>query len=454
MTTRPVSTPPSHGPSVDPMVDDMLLPPVRRRLRELLTFLSIFQGSYVLAMVLTPDAVWGTRLLLNVGRLVVMILCILRLRADGSRRDTLLLATASLGSQFLVGTAASIARGDVVPTALLLTALNCISAALIPWGFAPQVVTALASVTSIAIATHFVKAAGGATLAFDSSVTLLASIAFCTWVARYLAASRRTLEIRLAEARRSDEELAALRTDLERRVAERTAELEMANRELEGFSYTVSHDLRSPLRTIAGFSQMILDESGQRLDDSARDHLSKIRAASRRMDELIDDMLLLARVGRTALRYETVDVAKMAASIGAQLAAEEPQRKVEFVVGNIPPVPADHGLLQVALDNLLRNAWKFTGEREAARVAVSGELRDGRVVIRVEDNGVGFDPRFRHKLFLPFQRLHDFEVFPGTGVGLATVARIVRRHGGEVDADGREDGGATITIALPATRPA
>jgi signal transduction histidine kinase len=170
------------------------------------------------------------------------------------------------------------------------------------------------------------------------------------------------------------------------------------------------------------------------------------------MDGLIDDMLLLARVGRNSLRYEVVDLEAIARSIGEDLAGENPDRDVEFRVGPIPPVRGDHALLRIALDNLLRNAWKFTSVREKAHVEVSGEKLGDSVVVRVKDDGIGFDPRFRSKLFQPFERIHGDERFPGTGVGLATVARIVRRHGGEVDAEGVVDRGATFSITLPDSR--
>jgi signal transduction histidine kinase len=434
-------------------VDRLLLPPLRQRAREALVFLVLSQSVYLVALLFSPGESLTTRAGLNLFRLLVLVACVHQLRGEGSRRQTLALEAIGLGTQLAVGAAISVVRQDVMPMALLTVAICLVSSTVVPWGLAAQAVLVAGSAASIFVASVLVHHETGFVFGFDLATTMTVTLGITLYIAHFLEGARRSLEEHLDEARRRDEELAALRRELERRVAERTAELEMANRELEGFSYTVSHDLRSPLRTIAGFSQMILDESGASLDEAARDHLSKIRAASRRMDDLIDDMLLLARVGRTALRYETVEVAKLAASIGAQLSAEEPDRRVEFTVGGIPPVPADHGLLKIALDNLLRNAWKFTSGREAARVTVSGEGHGDRVLVRVEDNGVGFDPRFRHKLFLPFQRLHDHEDFPGTGVGLATVARIVRRHGGEVDASSDGENGAVFTITLPAKRP-
>jgi signal transduction histidine kinase len=194
---------------------------------------------------------------------------------------------------------------------------------------------------------------------------------------------------------------------------------------------------------------MIAEENAGRLSETSLDHLARIRQAARRMDVVIDDMLVLARVGRSTLRLESVDLGVMARSIENELRAEHPDRDVELEVGEIPPVTGDHALLHVAMDNLLQNAWKFTTGRTPARIRISGERNGDRVTCRVSDNGIGFDPRFRSKLFRPFERIHDDPVYRGTGVGLATVARVVHRHGGEVDAEGVPGQGATFSFSLP-----
>lgn len=221
-------------------------------------------------------------------------------------------------------------------------------------------------------------------------------------------------------------------------------ELEGTNRELEAFSYSVSHDLRAPLRTIDGFSQILSEDYGDRLDDEGLDYLSRVRAASRHMAELIDDLLDLSRVGRRPLRREGVDLSSLASGIADDLRGMDPEREVDFEIEDGVTARGDIGLLKVALENLLGNAWKFTSRqpRAAIRFGVSGG------VYYVSDDGAGFDEAYKDKLFGAFQRLHGPDEFEGTGIGLATVARIVHRHGGEVWAEGAVGEGATFYFTL------
>ncbi|MFN2375070.1 MAG: ATP-binding protein [Candidatus Binatia bacterium] len=450
MTPDQAHTPSDAGAADRREMDRLFLPDLRERIRASLTFLAIAQAIYAVALPFTQGPMLGTRSVINLVRLAVLFLCIRELRGEGTRRHTLTVNGAALATQLATGVLMSAIRLDVLPMVFLVTVVTCICSVLIPWGGKVQAVVAGFATAGLALATlHVYLVTGVQQLGFDAAVTIFSSLLVSVFIAFYFERSRTQLEERLEAGRRADEELATLRGQLERRVAERTAELEMANRELEGFSYTVSHDLRSPLRTIGGFSHMLLDEGGDSLDEVARSHLHKIRDASRRMDRLIDDMLLLARVGRGALRYEVVDLADMARTIGSELAVEYPERRVELTVEPVPAVRGDHALLRIAMDNLLRNAWKFTAAREVAHIRVRGENKAGNVTCRVSDDGIGFDPRFRGKLFQPFERIHDEPRFPGTGVGLATVARIAQRHGGSVEAEGELGQGATFSIVLP-----
>ncbi|HXG14674.1 MAG TPA: PAS domain S-box protein [Calidithermus sp.] len=248
----------------------------------------------------------------------------------------------------------------------------------------------------------------------------------------------------ITERRRAEARIRALNEDLARRYAE----LEAANRELEAFSYSVSHDLRAPLRAIDGFSQALLEDCEPVLDERGRDHLRRIRAATRRMGELIDDLLALARVTRQEMRRERVDLSAVARSVVAQLRRAEPTRRVEVVIAEGLAAEGDPHLLRLVLENLLGNAWKFTAREPEARIEFGALDEGGRPAFFVRDNGVGFDMAYAHKLFGPFQRLHPTSEFPGTGIGLATVQRVVARHGGRVWAVGEEGKGATFFFTL------
>jgi DNA-binding response OmpR family regulator len=255
-------------------------------------------------------------------------------------------------------------------------------------------------------------------------------------------------------------ELEATEAKAAREIAENravmVAELERKNKELEAFSYSVSHDLRAPLRSIDGFSRLLLEHYTPSLDARGRDYLARVRSAAQRMGELIDDMLELSRVGRADLVRKPVDLSALAREVLADLVRKEPERQVEFEIAATPAVSADRRLMRVALDNLLGNAWKFTAKAERPRIEFLAEGAhgpEGEVVYLVRDNGAGFKMDYAAKLFQPFQRLHSEAQFPGTGIGLATVHRIIDRHGGRVWAEAAPDAGATFAFTLPSPMP-
>ena len=232
-------------------------------------------------------------------------------------------------------------------------------------------------------------------------------------------------------------------------LEEANRELEGANRELEAFSYSVSHDLRAPLRSIEGFSQILLEDYADKLDEEGQDYLGRVRAASRHMATLIDDLLDLSRVTRGPLRRELVDLGAVATSIVEELRRTQPDREVEFVTEEGVVVSADANLVAVALENLIGNAWKFTSRKPRARIEFGSIVRQGEgLTYFVRDDGAGFDEAYAGKLFGAFQRLHAPEEFEGTGIGLATVQRIIHRHGGRVWAEGEVGGGATFYFTL------
>lgn len=248
---------------------------------------------------------------------------------------------------------------------------------------------------------------------------------------------------------RMTEQLASSYATLERRVAERTAQLEATSKELEAFSYSVSHDLRAPLRAIDGFSRIVMEDRASALNQDGREHLGRIRAAAQRMALLIDDLLNLSRLSRAELRREPIDLTGLAHDIATELRQSEPERKIEIVIAGGMRVVGDPHLLRVALQNLLGNAWKFTGRKDDARVEVGALHQNGEWAYFIRDNGAGFDMSYAGKLFVAFQRLHATADFPGTGVGLATVQRIIHRHGGRTWATGEVEKGATFYFTLP-----
>ena len=260
----------------------------------------------------------------------------------------------------------------------------------------------------------------------------------------------------LSDLSEAETEVRRLNAELEVRVALRTAELERVNKNLEAFTYSVSHDLRTPLRALSGFSAALVEDYGDRLDEAGRGYAGSIMAASERMATLIDDLLVLSRVSRAGMNLEPVDLSAEAAAIAGELRSGDPGRVVRLVIADGIRVTADRSLIRTVLQNLLENAWKFTAHRDGAVIefATAATAEDGMVCCRVRDNGAGFDPAYAAKLFQPFERLHDAAEFPGTGIGLASVARIIERHGGHTWADGAVGQGATFYFTLTAKDPA
>jgi|GEM_PF-1769751 len=252
----------------------------------------------------------------------------------------------------------------------------------------------------------------------------------------------------ITERKKAELEVRALNQELEFRVKSRTAELEAANRSLESFSYSVSHDLRAPLRSMDGFSKALAEQYGSVLDGEARDYLARIRRASQRMAGLIDDLLELTRLTRKEMRGEPIDLSAMAEEVAETLKLSFPERKVDCEIVPGMKTFGDPGLAHVILLNLLGNAWKFTSKASSPRITMGPVVWKGRNAFRIADNGAGFDMAYAHKLFGPFQRLHSREEFEGNGIGLALVEKIVARHDGFLDAQGKVDQGAEFYFSL------
>lgn len=233
------------------------------------------------------------------------------------------------------------------------------------------------------------------------------------------------------------------------RAEEKARELQAVNKDLEAFSYSVSHDLRAPLRSIDGFSRVLQEDYAEKLDPTALDHTARIRRAARRMNDLIDDMLNLAKISRADLHRAKVNLAEIARDIAETLRERAPDRKATFVIAEPIHAEGDSGLMRIALDNLLGNAWKFTSNRSPAEIEIGQRIVNGEPACFVRDNGAGFDMTYADKLFQAFQRLHDAKEFPGTGIGLAIVHRIVTKHGGRIWAESEPGKGTTFYFTLP-----
>ena len=262
---------------------------------------------------------------------------------------------------------------------------------------------------------------------------------------RELLRSREQLQLEVAERKQREEQIRHLNQQLEKR----SAELEVGNRELEAFAYSISHDLRAPLRHMVGFAELLQQRATAVLDEKSRDHMATILDAAKRMGQLIDDLLAFSRIGRAEAHEMTVSLQQLVNEVVEEMRPDTAGRNISWRIGDLPDLYCDRSMLRLAFVNLIANAVKFTRPRERPEIEIGSFEDDRVVVVFVKDNGVGFDMKYSNKLFRVFQRLHRSEEFEGTGIGLATVERVIQRHSGRVWAEGSVNGGATLSFSVP-----
>ncbi|MBI5505907.1 MAG: hypothetical protein HY899_14010 [Deltaproteobacteria bacterium] len=396
---------------------------------------------------LTPGAALsGYAPLLGLALFQVVVLMCVQRGATTSLLERVLVAD-------MAAVCAAIAWAGVVPgratgSDFFLMGLAMLGAALVPWRPRSQATLAVVAAIAILANAYGANAAMTGTVDFRTFVpaaVLLGASVYTSYTlqAAELQSARADLLRRSAEAETREQSMM-----LERNVLERTAEFQAANDELEAFSYSVSHDLRAPLRAMDALSQALLEDYGASLDIDARDYLQRIRGETGRLGDLIDDLLRLSRVTRSIMTREVVDLSAVASIEAARLRSSCPQRDVQFVIAPGMHASCDGALVRVLLENLLGNAFKFTRKTARARIEFGFEQHDSGRVYVVRDNGVGFDMAHVSKVFEAFERLHSADDFEGTGIGLTTADRIVRRHGGTITAHAQPGEGATLRFTL------
>ncbi len=358
----------------------------------------------------------------------------------------LVLATAILDCAVINWLAALDGTGETAAIFVLGFTVSC--AALIPWGARLQALLAVSAV--FAMSANNYSLTGDLPAWFSSPGFVLDAMVLgvSIYVAYELARTRVTVGARELALSKAEKDQQALNTSLERRVAERTAELEQMVGELRSFSYTVSHDLRAPLRGINGYSRLLEEEFSGLLGPRGREHIEQICAGSERMGRMIDSLLVLGRVTRSELSVVSVDLSGLVRSMADQCSATLPQRRLQWVIAEGVTARGDAALLRTIVQNLIENAWKFTMDRDEPCVEFGVSERDEQIVYYVRDNGIGFDMRYADQLFGDFTRLHGQNAYEGMGIGLATVRRAVNRHGGRIWAEAAVAEGATFFFTL------
>ncbi len=366
-----------------------------------------------------------------------------------SRQALSWIGLALVASVYLGCVGSTISGEDVHTVAVVFCAVSVGTAALLPWGWRAQGISVLLGVLGLLSGQYFLLGRIGGVFTLAEVVALLTTGFGSVYVAGRFEVQRRERSREHEELQRAHAELREANHRLEQRVGERTSELESMIRDLSTVSQSVSHDLRAPLRTMDGFSQVLMEDFGNELSPEARQWLQGVRDASRRFDALIDDVLLLVRVSGGDCKKEDVDLSAIAESAAAECRRASPHRKARFLIEPGLRCNGDPGLLQVALQKLIGNAWKYSSKGDSCRIEFGALPGTNRTVYFVRDDGTGFDPAYAEAIFEPFSRLHARSAFEGTGMGLPTVRRIMERHGGRVWAESHPQQGSTFFFSLP-----
>ncbi len=385
-----------------------------------------------------PPLLWITHTL----RLLWFSVIILALRLPNAAKYAKAYALLMASSILVTACLASLARDAVATMLMVATAVPLATCSLFPWGTAAQCMIVLFSAVIVAGLPGLVMENVENIFPTNTAFNLAGVWGLSIYLAHAYDGNRRAIEV-------WKEALENMNATLEQRIEQRTAKLDQTNKDLASFAYSISHDLRTPLRTIDGFSQLVLDETAERLEETERGHLTTVRTAAQHMGALIDALLGLSRIGRQELRRERLDLSAIARSVLADLGREEAGRDISVDIKQTPPVYGDPTLLRDVMQNLLHNAWKYSAKTQAPLIEFSAAKERGETVYRIRDNGVGFDMDSAGKLFDPFERLHPPSEFEGTGIGLATVRRIIQLHGGRVWAEGSAGHGATFRFTVP-----
>ncbi len=396
---------------------------------------------------------YPTLFILGLTQVVIVLVVLQMLRRPQTRRWIVPIGVGVIAVVYLSIASADVIAGGGPTTALMICAIAIGTSALLPWGFRPQLFTvSVAGIALLANVSFFASGILSEGYALGSvvaiAVVLLCSVAIAGRLQHFREKSM--LEhLRLVDA---EDRLRCLSEELEDRVSDRTAELETANRELESFSYAVSHDLRAPLRTVSGFAEALMEDYADQLDREGLRHVERVRAATERMRELVDGLLELSRLSRAEIERTSVDLTRLAKDVVEELTQESPNHEVDCIIAEDMNAAGDPRMLRVLITNLLGNSWKYTEPTPEPHVEFGTSEYGGQTVYFVNDNGVGFDAKERDKLFVAFERLSGDYKMEGSGIGLATAARIIDRHGGRIWAEGTPGEGATFYFTLnPAT---